>query len=300
MDVAQLNREFGIAGQVEIVLGKGNFPWVRVSNQQATALISVYGGQVLSFHPQGVSHDLMFASDRAYYQTGKAIKGGVPVCWPWFGPDPTGAGRPSHGFARNRCWQLLGAAILPSGDTQVTLGFSDTAETQALWPYAFDLALEVTVGTTLSLALVSRNRGDHPFEITQALHTYFTVGDISQATVEGLDGTHYIDKVDGGQVKPQQGVVAIASEVDRIYTGVPAELVIVDAALNRRIRITSTGNHTAVVWNPWADISAQMPDLADNDYTRFLCVETANAADDVVTVPAHGEFRLEVTYAIEV
>lgn len=299
MDLAQLNSEYGISGQLEFVSGKGDFPCIQITNDQATALISVYGGQVLSFQPKGQAQDLMFLSENAYYKVGKAIKGGAPVCWPWFGPDPEGAGRPSHGFARNRSWQVLATETLPSGETKVTLGFSDTAETQALWPHAFELALEVTVGTTLQLALISRNPSDRPFNITQALHTYFTVGDITQTTVEGLDGTTYIDKVDNGTVKPQSGPVTIASEVDRIYQGVPSELTIQDTALNRLIRVTSTGNKTAVVWNPWTEISTKMADLEDDDYTRFICVETTNAAEDVVTVPAQGEFRLQVTYAVE-
>ncbi|MGD1908720.1 MAG: D-hexose-6-phosphate mutarotase [Leptolyngbyaceae cyanobacterium] len=299
MDLAQLNADYGIGEQLQFISGKGDFPYVQVTNDQATALISLYGGQVLSFQPQGESQDLMFVSENAYYQTGKAIKGGVPVCWPWFGPDPEGAGRPSHGFARNRLWQVLGTEALADGQTQVNLGFRDSDETQALWPHAFELALEITVGTTLKLALVSRNRSDIPFEITQALHTYFTIGDIAQVAVLGLDGTRYIDKVDGGAVKPQVGAVAIASEVDRIYTGVPKALLIQDAALGRNIRITSIGNQTAVVWNPWAEISVQMADLTAQDYRGFVCVETTNAAADVVTVPAQGAYRLEVTYQIE-
>ena len=299
MDLVQLNNDYGIPEQVQFISGKGDFPYIQVTNEQATALISVYGGQILSFQPKGESQDLMFLSEKAYYQAGKAIKGGAPICWPWFGPDPEGHGRPSHGFARNRAWQVLATEALSSGDTKITVGFRDDDGTQALWPYAFELTLEITIGAVLTLALVSRNGSDLPFDITQALHTYFTIGDITQTTVLGLDGSSYIDKVDGGQVKPQSGPVAIAAEVDRIYTGVPSELVIQDAALDRRIRITSTGNQTAVVWNPWSEISAKAGDLEDLDYTRFICVETANAAADVVTVPAKGEFRLQVTYAIE-
>lgn len=299
MDLASLNRDYGIPGQLEFIPGKGDFPNIQITNNQATALISIYGGQVLSFRPQGQSQDLMFLSENAYYRSGKAIKGGVPVCWPWFGPDPTGAGRPSHGFARNRLWQVFGTETTPGGETRVTLGFQDTDDTRELWPYAFELALEITVGSALTLALISRNRSDRPFTLTQALHTYFTVGDITQTTVMGLDNIPYIDKVDDGRVKTQRGSVTIAAEVDRIYQGVPSELVIQDAALDRRIRIASAGNQTAVVWNPWSEISAQMADLEDEDYRRFICVETTNAADDVVTVPAQGEFRLQATYTAE-
>ncbi|WP_204139120.1 D-hexose-6-phosphate mutarotase [Halomicronema sp. CCY15110] len=298
MDLAQLNQDYGLAGQVQVIAGEGGWPYIEVTNEQATALISLYGGQVLSFKPRNATHDLLFVSENAYYQPGKAIKGGTPICWPWFGPDPKGLGRPNHGFARNRLWSIHETQALPSGATQVMLGFRDSEDTRALWPYAFTLELEITVGNTLELALVSRNLSDRPFEITQALHTYFTVGDITQTTVLGLDGTTYIDKVDAGTVKPQTGPIAIASEVDRIYQGVPPELVIDDPALQRQIRITSSGNQTAVVWNPWIDVAAQSGDLTDDAYQHFVCVETTNAADDVVTVPAQGEFRLAVTYAI--
>lgn len=298
MDLAQLNSEYGIAGQVEFVSGKGDFPHIQVTNDKATALISVYGGQVLSFQPTGASNDVMFLSENAYYKPGKAIKGGAPVCWPWFGPDPEGKGRPSHGFARNRLWQVKGTEALADGGTQIILGFSDTDDTRELWPNSFELAIEITVAEALNIALVSKNTGDQPFDITQALHTYFTIGDITQTKVLGLDGTTYIDKVDDGKVKPQSGAIEVSSEVDRIYQGVPSELSIEDGALNRRINVTSTGSKTAVVWNPWTDISVKMADLQDDDYSRFICVETTNAAEDVVTVPAGGEYRLETTYAI--
>jgi glucose-6-phosphate 1-epimerase len=296
MDLAQLNTEHGIADQVEFVSGKGDFPYIKVTTDQAEALISIYGGQVLSFKPKGASHDLLFVSENAYYTPGKAIKGGVPVCWPWFGPDPEGKGRPNHGFARNRLWQMIGTEAIGDSATRIALGISDTEETRELWPHPFELRLEITVGSILNLALISRNLGDRPFTITQALHTYFTVGDITQTKVLGLDGTSYIDKVDEQKVKPQSGDVEIVAEVDRIYQDVPNELTIVDGALNRRIRINSSGNQTAVIWNPWAELSAKSGDLADDDYTRFICVETTNAADDVITVPAQDEYRLAVTY----
>jgi len=296
MDLAQLNQAYGLDGQLSFVEGKGGFPHIEVSNAQATALISMYGGQVLSFQPRGVTDDLLFVSENAYYQSGKAIKGGIPVCWPWFGPDPEGKGRPSHGFARNRLWQVKSTQGLPSGATQVVLGFSDTDDTRELWSHSFELALEITVGRTLQLMLISRNVGDRPFDMTQALHTYFTVGDIAQTTVQGLDGTTYIDKVDEQKVKPQSGAIAITAEVDRIYQGVPAELMIDDQALDRKIRITSTGNQTAVVWNPWVEVSAKSGDLMDDAYKRFVCVETTNAADDVVTVAPQSEYHLAVTY----
>ncbi|MEM9451790.1 MAG: D-hexose-6-phosphate mutarotase [Cyanobacteria bacterium P01_E01_bin.6] len=299
MTIEQLNADYGIDKQLTFVEGNGGFPTIEIANEKATARISIYGGQVLSFQPISESDDLLFLSKTAYYKEGKAIKGGTPICWPWFGPDPEGLGRASHGIARNRLWNVLSTATTDGGDTKVILGFSDTEETRSIWPQFFELTLEIVVGDVLSIALVTRNQGDQSFLLTQALHTYFTVGDISQVTVVGLDKTRYIDKVDAGAEKTQDGDVAIAQEVDRIYLDVPNELVINDEALGRRLRVTSTGSKSAVVWNPWVDISAKMADLADEDYKRFVCVETTNAANDVVEVAAGEEYRLMAVYSAE-
>jgi glucose-6-phosphate 1-epimerase len=289
-----------LPGTLTIVEGPGGLPMVHVNNAHATARISLYGGQVLGYRPQGAAADLLFVSEQAHYQSGKAIKGGAPVCWPWFGADPQGLGRPAHGFVRNRLWDLRQTAALPDGQTQMVLGLTDTAETRALWPHAFDLSLTITVGATLRLDLSTHNTGPTPFDITQALHSYFTVGDIAQTRVSGLDGCSYIDKAAGagGAVKVQKGDVTVAAEVDRIYTGVPAHLSVVDGALERKVRIGSQGSRTAVVWNPWASIAAGMADLKDDEYLRFVCVETANAADEVVTVAPGARHTLAVEIAL--
>ncbi len=299
MKIEQLNADYAIAGQLKFIEGKGGFPFIEISNAKASALISVYAGQVLSFRLAGTADDLMFLSEKAYYQTGKAIKGGAPICWPWFGADPQGLGRPAHGFVRNRLWNVVATGTTADGDTRVTLGLIDTPETRAIWPQSFTLALEITVGNSLNLELVTRNTGTQMFPVTQAFHTYFKVGDISQTSVLGLEGIDYIDKTDNSSQKQQTGAVMINAEVDRIYLGVQGELVIADAALKRRIWIASRGSKTAVVWNPWAKISAEMGDLQDDDYRRLLCVETTNAATDVVEVAPNSEFRLVANYRVE-
>ena len=299
MNIQQLNEAYGIADQVNFITGPGDLPFVEVHNAKASALISTYAGQVLSFKPVDAAQDLLFLSSKAYYQPGKAIKGGVPVCWPWFGADPEGQGRPAHGFVRNRQWSVLGTERTASGTTRLVLGLQDSPETREIWPQAFELRLEITVGSSLELTLVTRNNGDQSFDVSQALHTYFQVGNIDQVRVLGLEEKEYLDKVDNGKRKIQTGALAIAEEVDRIYTGVAGELIIEDASLQRRIRIASSGSHTAVVWNPWARISAEMGDLEDDDYLRMLCVETANAADDIVELPPAGEHRLGVDYRVE-
>jgi glucose-6-phosphate 1-epimerase len=299
MTIEQLNTEFAVEGHLQVVAGKGGLPMIEVANGKAKATISIYAGQVLSFQPVGEAEDLMFLSELAYYQEGKAIKGGAPVCWPWFGPDPEGQGRPGHGFVRNRMWDLKSTEATVEGDSRIVLGLTDTEETRKIWPQSFELAIEITVGSNLNIELVTRNTGDQLFTITQALHTYFKVGDINQVEVLGLEGHDYLDKVDGGVIKSQQGGVVASGEVDRIYLNVAEELVIADAALQRRIHIASKNSNTAVVWNPWAKISAEMGDLQDDDYLRLICVETTNAAEDVVDVVPGSEARLVANYSLE-
>lgn len=299
MIITQLNDTHAIPGQLEFIKGKGNFPLASIDNGKARALISVYAGQVLSFQPANQEHDLLFVSDAAYYQEGKAIKGGIPVCWPWFGPDPEDRGRPAHGFVRNRPWRVRATESLADGDTRITLGLVDSTETRGIWPGAFDLSLQVTVGNRLRVELLTRNSGDQPFTITQALHSYFNVGAIGQVQVLGLEKTDYLDKAGDGGRNTQAGAVRFDKEIDRIYLDVQPGLVIDDAALGRRISITSTGSRTAVVWNPWADISANMTDLGDDDYQHFVCVETANAATDTVEVKPGREYRLGADYRVE-
>ncbi|MBE9061098.1 D-hexose-6-phosphate mutarotase [cf. Phormidesmis sp. LEGE 11477] len=299
MNIEQLNQEFAIADQLSIIEGKGGFPVITIDNEQAKANISVYAAQVLSFRPTSADADLMFVSENAYYQTGKATKGGIPICWPWFGPDPAGQGRASHGFVRNRMWTLLSTETTATGETKVRLGVSADEETQKIWPHSFELVMEILVGQTLTVALITSNTGDRAFQITQAFHSYFTVGDINQVKVLGLEETTYLDKVDDGKEKKQSGAITFSSETDRIYTDVKPELTVEDSALNRRIRISATGSKTAIVWNPWKEISAKMGDLEEQDYSRFVCVETANAADDVVEVKPNSTYRLQAIYAIE-
>jgi glucose-6-phosphate 1-epimerase len=299
MNPEQLNATHGIAEKLRFVTGNGGRTLIEIDNGRARALISPYAGQVLSFIPAGEPEDLLFVSQHAYFQQGKAIKGGIPVCWPWFGPDPEGGGRPVHGFVRNRDWQVLGTAMQEDGTTLVRLGITPDEEIRALWPNPFALTLEINVGRSLELALCSFNPDTVPLTITQGLHSYFRVGDVRRVQVHGLGGKHYIDKMDGSTVKIQEGPVTIGSEVDRIYTGVDHDLVIDDPVLERRIRIAAEGSTSAVVWNPWAATAAAMADLGDEEYTGMLCVETTNAGPDAVQIIPGENYRLVARYTIE-
>ncbi|MDJ1183918.1 D-hexose-6-phosphate mutarotase [Roseofilum casamattae] len=297
MTIEQLNADYGIANQLQFIEGKGGLPIIAIANSKAKATISIYGGQVLSFQPSNAAEDVLFVSEKAYYQEGKAIKGGAPVCWPWFGPDPEGLGRPSHGFMRNRLWSVLGTETTANGDTLVKLGLTDTVETREIWPHNYELSIEFLVGETLVISSITKNTGSEPYSITQALHTYFTVGNINAIQVLGLDGANYIDKVDEMTEKQQDGAVTIAGEVDRIYATVSDKLTINDPSLSRQIQLTATGSKSAVVWNPWAEKAAKMGDLDDLEYLKFVCVETTNAGDDIVEIAPGSTHQLTVKIA---
>jgi len=299
MNIAQANEALGIPGVLSIRGGAGDLQLMDVHNPFAIAQISAYAGQVLAYRPIDEPEDLLFVSRKALFERGKAIKGGIPICWPWFGDDPLGRGRSAHGFARNWPWRLLATEAMADGATRIQLGLHADDETLAIWPHPFSLTLEVTIGATLDLALISHNPGDQPLTLTQALHTYFKVGDAARTRVHGLDGHDYIDKAGGGVRGTQQGPVTIAGEVDRIYLGTDGALQIDDPSLGRRIHIERGGSRSAVVWNPWTDKARAMSDFGNDEYRHMLCVETTNAADDRVELPGGSSYRLMTRYRIE-
>lgn len=298
MDIQQLSQDYGIANQLEISEGQGGFPMIRISNCSATALISLYGGQVLSYKPRDQAEDLLFLSEQSLYKPNKAIRGGIPVCWPWFGPDPKGLQRPNHGFVRNHLWRLAKTESISDAETKVSLLFDESLKQENTWRHPFRLLLEITVGASLRLELTTFNTGGKPFSITQAFHSYFRVGQIEDVTVEGLQGCDYFDKLEQGTQKTQGDILKVSREVDNVYTDVRQDLTVVDPLLRRRIRISAPDTSTAVVWNPWVKTSQAMSDLADNDYRQFICVEAGNIAFDLIQIQPGSQYRLLADFTI--
>lgn len=294
MTLNQLNEKYGIPGQIDFVSGQGSLPFITVQNQSATALISLLGGQILSYKLIDDAYDMLFLSNKSLYEDGKAIRGGIPVCWPWFGPDPKGLHRPNHGFVRNHLWSVFDTTSSAT-ETRVSLQFSERHKAELTWKQPFTLALEFRIADTLSLKLTTHNNSDKPFAITQAFHTYFNVADINQVEILGLENCRYFDKLDQGKEKIQPGIVTVSEEIDRIYEDVDNYVALHDLALQRRIEIISQHCKSGVVWNPW---QKPMPDLESDDYKRFVCVETGNIAFDLIQIPPGGEHCLATTYKI--
>lgn len=301
MTLDELNAEHGIEGVLRVTEGRGGLSLIEIENARASARVSPYAGQVLGFRPSGAGDDLLFVGERAYFEAGKAIKGGIPICWPWFGADPAGKGRPAHGFVRSLPWRLSGTEAVDPGTTRVTLEIEDDDTTRALWRHPFRLRLDITVGATLGVLLTTGSSGDTPFVLTQGLHAYFKTGDATRTRVLGLDGCRYIDKAAGANdaIGHQQGPVIFGAEVNRIYENVGPELTIEDPALGRRVRIRGRNSRTCVVWNPWVATARAMDDLDDEDYRRFVCVETVNTASEQVEVAPGTECSLGAEYALE-
>jgi len=297
-NLVELNKQFSLSDQLYFEQGEEGFVMINISNQYADARISSYGGQVVSYLAKDQLEDLLFLSDKTVYQHGKAIRGGIPVCWPWFGDDTSGFGRPSHGFARNQQWNVVASDALLDGRTSITLGLQDTEESRTVWPYEFELELEVIVGTSLDLKLTTKNMGAKAFTISQALHTYFNISDVTNIAVEGLDEKTYLDKLDGFNAHKQSGDVVFTQEIDRVYCQSPESVLLTDTGFNRKIMIASSGSETTVVWNPWATAIKNIADLDELSYQQFVCVETANAAADVVTVPAGSSHAITASYTI--
>jgi glucose-6-phosphate 1-epimerase len=299
MPLDLLNRTFSIPHQISFVPSPGaHLALARIDNVHASALIALQGAQLLSHRPKGEA-PLVWLSEAANYIPGKSVRGGIPVCWPWFGPHPDDPSKATHGFARNVSWNVVETRALEDGATFIALKLTDSPRTQEIWPHAFELRLEATIGRELALELVTHNNGTETFHIGEALHTYFHVGGIDNVRVLGLEGRAYIDKVDGGARKTQAGPVVCEGEVDRIFLDVGPECLIEDTALQRRIRLVQSGSRATVVWNPWREKAERLGDMGEEGYRSMICVETANAADFIVTVPPDGEHRIKAVMAAE-
>ncbi len=297
LDLDLLNNQHALNGELRFTRAENGPTLAEIDNAFGKATIALEGGQILTWTPKG-QQPVVWLSPDARYVAGKSLRGGVPVCWPWFGPNDQDASLPGHGFARNKPWQVVSSERLADGATRLAIQLVQDADTAKLWPHQAELRLIVTVGTALRIELATRNLGAEPFAITEALHTYFQVSDIGDVSVSGLEGCSYLDKVEGGS-KTQEGAVKISGEVDRVYMGTTAECVIHDSGYQRRIHIAKSGARSTVVWNPWEEKGAKFGDMGPDGYRRMLCVESANALENAVTV-APGETRaLVAEYSVE-
>ncbi len=278
LKIDALNKRCGIPDVLSFDEGEGGLPFARIRSDRGEADISLYGAHVTHFKPVGIEHPVLWMSPEAVFAEGKAIRGGIPICWPWFGNHPSGSPeKPAHGVARIRMWEVKETGVDDAGRVRLRLAMPGKESDLAL-------TLEIVVGSALELRLTTENTGDAPEAMTAALHTYFSVSEIGKVRIKGFDGVEYWDQLEGNAVKRQEGDIIIDREVDRIYVGTEGECRIVDEGWERAIRVTREGSGSAVVWNPWIEKSARLGDFPDDGFPGMVCIEAANAGPDVVTL----------------
>lgn len=294
--VAELNRQFEIPGMAKVVMGNGGLAKVMFTSPEASGEMYLQGAHVTAWKPAGVE-EMLFVSAQSRWENGVAIRGGVPICFPWFGGKADNPKAPSHGVVRAKAWRLDG--ITQAGGA-VTASMSTTSDesTKKWWPSDFRLEHRVTFGRELHMELALKNTGASALRFEEALHTYFRVGDIKKARVRGLDGMRYTDKTDSRRVKVQKGDVVITSETDREYLDTPHAVELDDPASRHRIIITNENSRTTVVWNPWEQKAKALADLRDDEWTQMICVETCNVSEFAVDLGPGQEHTMKSTIAI--
>ncbi|WP_394560183.1 D-hexose-6-phosphate mutarotase [Aquipseudomonas alcaligenes] len=273
----------------------------RVRLGKAELLVAQQGAQVLSYQ-RGEQPPLIWLSEQATYQRNFSVRGGVPLCWPWFGDlgrNPQAlqaqhenlATAPFHGGVRALDWQLLG--IDSEGEAvHLQFAFDTRQHPLAGWPHAASVRLDIRLDERLHLDLMSHNLGETPLALSQALHSYFAISDIRQVAVQGLHDCRYIETLEDWQERRQDGELQFAGETDRIYLDVPPQLRLHDAGWQRDLLLETRGSRSAILWNPWIDKAQRLSSFADDAWQRMLCIETANVWDDCVELAPGAHRRL--------
>ncbi|MEO1236835.1 MAG: D-hexose-6-phosphate mutarotase [Planctomycetota bacterium] len=280
--------QFDLPDALTVETGRGGLPCLKIDTPDCRALQYFHGATVTNWTPADHA-PVLFTSDRAVYDGQKAIRGGVPICFPWFGGHPTDPDAPSHGLVRTAPWQLLQTA---RGSAGVEARFVHHLD-QLRADY------RVTFGSTLRLALTVTNTSDSDQTFESALHTYLAVGDAARVTIHGLEHADYLDQLTD-TIHPQgDQPIAFTAETDRVYLNTQATCVVDDPVLERKITVEKLGSGSTVVWNPWTDKSARLGDFGDQEWTRMCCVESANIGDQAVTVAPGEQHTTAVTIRVE-
>jgi glucose-6-phosphate 1-epimerase len=297
LDLTQLNEHFGIPGALAFHASASGLIYAGITTPHATATVYLQGAHVTAWQPKG-QQPAIFLSRRSDFAAGKAIRGGVPIAFPWFAARHDGKTGPSHGFARIQDWTLAFAA-LAGDDLHLTFTLGPTEMSRSLGYDNFRLAYQLTIGSTLTMQLTVANDGSAPLIFEEALHTYYAVADIHEVTVTGLEGVTYLDKNDNLQSKVQHGAISITEPTDRVYLNTASTCVLRDTASKRRIIVAKTGSNTTVVWNPWESGALKLPDLDPSEWHEFIAIETVNAAANAVTLAPGATHVMQAHVSIE-
>jgi glucose-6-phosphate 1-epimerase len=293
---AELDRRLGIPGVAKVSEGNGSMPRVQITSSRGEGEIYLHGAQVTSWKPSG-NDEVLFLSTKSRWEDGQAIRGGIPICFPWFRGKANAPQAPAHGFVRTKTWQL--ESIVEGGrGVTVTMFTGSDERTQLWWPGEFRLVHRATFGSELTLELVCTNTGKTPLRFEEALHTYNRVSDVHDARAQGLDAVSFLDNIDSNREKTQRGDVAAVSQTDNAYLNTTSAVDLLDPKMHRRIRLQKANSLTTVVWNPWREGAHGMRDLGDGEWTQFLCVEASNILSCAVNLEPGQEHKTTATISV--
>ncbi len=284
-DIDELDEKFSIEGELGFAQMENDLIFATISNKYADADICLYGAHITSFKPHNTM-EILWLSPASQFEEGIPIRGGIPVCFPWFGLHQTDPQKPQHGFGRLMYWDVTGTASEPNGETMIRLQLCSSEKTKALWPHDFCAELTVIVGRQLTATLKVTNMSSVPFEYSCALHSYFTVSSASEITIEGLQHTKYHDQLKASDSIQEEREFVIRQAEIRHYYDTETPVVIADPNFRRRIRIDKKGSSVTTIWNPGEEACAKIADLPDEGYHAFVCAETVNAFNNTIRLQA--------------
>lgn len=293
---AELDSRFGIPGVAKVCEGNGGLPHVQITSTFGSGEMYLHGAQVTSWKPAG-NDEVLFVSTKSRWQEGQAIRGGIPICFPWFRAKGDDHQAPAHGFVRTETWQIE-SIIQNEGRVSVSMFTESDEQTRRWWPGEFRLIHRVMFDPELKLELICRNTGTTPLRFEEALHTYNRVADVEQVHLQGLDTVRFLDNTNANQEKIQIGDVALASQTDSAYMNTDSAVDLLDPKMRRQIRLQKDNSLTTVVWNPWREGAAALRDLGDGEWKQFLCVEASNILDSSVNLDPGQEHKMTAVLSV--
>ena len=293
----EINNRFQIEG-VKCELNEGELPYIVIDNNICKARVCLLGASVVEYTQKG-QEPIIWLSEESWFETGKPIRGGVPICWPWFGPHPTDTTIPNHGFVRTQIWDII--EISEEADSiKIVLGFMSNDENKAVYNNDFALKYTVIFGKNMEIELTTRNMGENEMEFTEALHTYLNVSDSRNVEITGLKGVSYIDEARNDELKTQEtNPIIIENETDRVFQNTTSTVEVKDSGFKRTLQIAKENSLSTVVWNPWIAKSTAMPDFGADEWQTMLCVETANAAEHKVKLNKEEEHSIKAIISVK-
>lgn len=272
--IEQLNQKFAVGNSLKFVRHASGLVQGIVETPICTGSFFLLGGHVSAYQPKSQKHPVLFMSRDAIYAVGKPIRGGVPICFPWFGPNASDATAPAHGLVRTELWDVVESQQI--GDAIVVRLKRELPN--------YRLEFRIEFGASLQMQMSISNTSDQTQRCELALHTYFQIGNLSKVSITGLESIAFRDKLTG-KIEPAAGSpISFTAETDRVYMGNVAEIELQDPAWDRIIRLVPENSQSTVVWNPWIEKSKRLNDFADDEYLQMCCIETANVHPDELSI----------------